>query len=76
MKSETEFDNDFGFTAVDASSMDVVVSTSEKLDELYEAIQPLLENLKKKPEKDHIYWPDRLKKVNAFSEKLKKIYEK
>jgi hypothetical protein len=36
---------------------------------------PLLKNLKQNPEKDYIFWPDRLKKVAEFEEKLKKIYE-
>jgi hypothetical protein len=79
----TDFDNDFGFTAVDANELEEVrlvkqegEKNGEKLDELYAAIKPLLLNLKQNPEKDHIFWPNRLKKVESFEKKLKEIYEK
>ena len=79
---------DFGFTAVDESELEAVqkatnevsqvtstvVTTQEKLDKLYNAITPLLNNLKKNPEKEYILWPDRLKKVEAFETHLQKIY--
>ena len=29
----------------------------QRLDKIYRAMQPLLENLKANPEKDYIYWP-------------------
>ena len=51
-----------------------VETTQEKLDKLYNAITPLLNNLKKNPEKEYILWPDRLKKVEAFETHLQKIY--
>ena len=80
---------DFGFTAVDENELEAVhtatkkaetVSSTaetiqEKLDKLYNAITPLLNNLKKNPEKEYILWPDRLKKVEAFEEHLTKIYQ-
>lgn len=72
-------DWDFGFTAMhetELESVQTVDSLQAKVDELYKAIIPLLENLKANPEKDFIKWPDRLKKVTAFEEKLRKIYEK
>jgi tRNA U34 5-carboxymethylaminomethyl modifying GTPase MnmE/TrmE len=79
---------DFGFTAVDETELEAVqkataeasevastaTTTQEKLDKLYNAITPLLENLKKNPEKEYILWPDRLKKVEAFETHLQKIY--
>lgn len=79
---------DFGFTAVDEDELqavqdakktigDVEVTANvnqEKLDKLYNAIVPLLNNLKKNPEKEYILWPDRLKKVEAFEDHLQKIY--
>ena len=49
-------------------------TTQEKLDKLYNAITPLLNNLKKNPEKEYILWPDRLAKVEAFETHLQKIY--
>jgi hypothetical protein len=76
---------DFGFTAVDESELEAVqkaaeVSTAaeaveEKLRKLYEAIQPLLKNLKANPDKDYIYWPNRIEKVQAFETHIKKIVE-
>ena len=79
---------DFGFTAVDESELEAVQkatnevsqvtstveTTQEKLDKLYNAITPLLNNLKKNPEKEYILWPDRLKKVEAFETHLQMIY--
>ena len=79
---------DFGFTAVDETELQAVQdaqkaigdteveakSTQEKLDQLYNAITPLLNNLKANPEKEYILWPDRLAKVEAFESHLQKIY--
>ena len=80
---------DFGFTAVDENELEAVqktqakaaevettvVATQEKIDKLYNAIVPLLNNLKKNPEKEYILWPDRLTKVEAFEDYLQKIYK-
>ena len=80
---------DFGFTAVDEDELEAVqkvtqkaaavestaTTTQEKLDKLYNAVMPLLNNLKKNPEKDYILWPDRLTKVEAFEDHLQKIYK-
>lgn len=80
---------DFGFTAVDEEELQAVQKTQQvaedaklasasyqdKLDRLYNAITPLLNNLKKNPEKDYILWPDRLTKVEAFETHLQKIYK-
>ena len=80
---------DFGFTAVDVQELESVQkattqldrvsntasTTQEKLDKLYNAITPLLNNLKKNPEKEYILWPDRLTKVEAFEDHLQKIYK-
>ena len=79
---------DFGFTAVDENELEAVqqvsaktaelqdtaLSTQEKLDKLYNAITPLLNNLKKNPEKEYILWPDRLNKVEQFETHLQGIY--
>ena len=79
---------DFGFTAVDESELKAVqevsakaetlganaLNTQEKLDKLYNAIQPLLINLKKNPEKEYILWPNRIEKVDQFEDYLRKIY--
>ena len=76
-------DFDFGFTAVDEDELEVVQQakttaseaehTSDKLNNLYNAILPLLANLKKNPEKDYIYWPNRVDKVEQFEELIANI---
>jgi hypothetical protein len=67
---------DFGFTAVAEHELDSVsqaATAEDKLDRLYEAIKPLLANLKKNPEKDFIKWPNRVKKVEEFEAMIAKI---
>jgi hypothetical protein len=79
---------DFGFTAVDEEDLHSVEISkkiaqesaataeqlTERLDRLYNAITPLLNNLKKNPEKEYILWPNRLKKVEEFEDFIQKIY--
>jgi hypothetical protein len=50
-------------------------STQDKLDKLYNAIIPLLTNLKANPEKEYILWPNRLTKVEEFEDMLTDIYK-
>lgn len=80
---------DFGFTAVNEDELTAVQdaqkavgdtaveakSSQDKLDRLYNAITPLLNNLKANPEKDYILWPNRLAKVEQFEDKLQEIYK-
>ena len=82
-------DFDFGFSLVDENELDVVQKISkvaeqsssnydhvqEKVDKLYSAITPLLNNLKKNPEKEYILWPNRVDKVEQFEEMLSEIYK-
>jgi hypothetical protein len=82
----TDDDFDFGFTAVDENELEVVQKAAEtasiltaeplqdKIDKLYNAIIPLLNNLKKNPEKEYIFWPNRIDKVEQFETHLLKIY--
>ena len=42
---------------------------------MYNMIQPLLNNLQKNPEKDYIYWPNRMEKVEAFGDSLTAVYK-
>lgn len=72
---------DFGFTAVTEDELEVVqtskeasTNTEERLDALYNAIMPLLNNLKANPEKEYILWPNRLEKVEQFEDHLQAIY--
>ena len=73
---------DFGFTAVNEEELEAVQkvsvaasSTEERLHNLYNAIIPLLNNLKQNPEKDYILWPNRLEKVKQFESHLQSIYK-
>lgn len=45
-----------------------------RLSKLYDAVQPLLSNLKANPEKDYIHWPKRTEKIDAFWALLTDIY--
>lgn len=78
---------DFGFTAVTEDELDSVklaaLAASDTEDyakelentisELYDAMIPLLDNLKKNHDKDYIYWPNRVEKIEEFKKKLKDI---
>ena len=73
---------DFGFNAVDEDELEAVQkvsvaaeSTEDRLHNLYNAIIPLLNNLKQNPEKDYILWPNRLEKVEQFESHLQSIYK-
>ena len=80
---------DFGFTAVDEQELQAVqkttalandaeqlaMTTQERLDKLYNAVVPLLNNLKKNPEKEYILWPNRLAKVEEFEDYIQGIYK-
>jgi hypothetical protein len=75
---------DFGFTAVDEDELQAVQSVRQeaseasetadavqaKLDKLYNAVTPLLTNLKKNPEKEYIYWPNRKEKLEEQVSKI------
>lgn len=73
---------DFGFTAVTEDELEAVqkvsasaTSAEDRLNKLYNAIVPLLNNLKKNPEKEYILWPNRSQKVEEFEDHLQKIYK-
>ena len=84
-----DFDFDFGFTAVTEDELEVVRETKaavetastdvqhlqDKIDTLYNMFQPLLNNLRLNPEKDYIYWPNRMDKIELFSDKLDTVYK-
>lgn len=84
-----DIDFDFGFTAVDELELEAVQKLSqqtqantqtvqqleEKVNRLYNAIQPLLSNLKKNPEKEYIYWPKRTVKIEQFEDALRDIIQ-
>lgn len=70
------YDFDFGFSAVNENELEIVQSAEnekKKAEILYAAILPLLSRLKENPEKDYIYWPNRLPKVQEFEKSLQQI---
>lgn len=85
----TNDDWDFGFTAVNEDELetvqkleqeksvasDKVLGLQDRLDALYSAIMPLLNNLASNPEKSYIYWPNRLEKIETFRDKLTELYK-
>lgn len=86
--SEEEL-NDFGFTAMtfdDISSIlkesqkDEIKTTEEKYQEkinsLSDIIIPLLNNLCKNPDKEYIYWPNRVEKIEKQIQKVNNILGK
>ena len=71
-------EDDFGFTFADSTELSAEVDTAtEKLEKLRAMILPLLNNLKKNPEKDMIKWngSDRVKKVDEFIKKINDLVD-
>ena len=79
---------DFGFSIVDEQELEAVQvaheqvqSTSNNVEELqarltqlYDAVQPLLNNLRQSADKEYIWWPNRLEKIEQFQDLLDGIY--
>jgi len=87
---ELDESDDFGFSAVTEDELKSVeleeIQTlqntvaaadiyQQKLNNLYAAILPLLNNLMRDPEKDYLYWPDREAKIQAFIAKIDAIVQ-
>lgn len=80
---------DFGFTAMDEDELDAVQRSAEeaieasasaaevedRINDLYNMIMPLLNNLAANPEKEYIYWPNRLTKIEEFRDRIDKVYK-
>jgi len=77
-KTTTAIDDDFdfGFSIVNEEELpkESEEALSRRLDKLYNAIQPLLNNLEANPEKEYIHWPNRIESIEKFREKLRTIY--
>ena len=85
--ANTDFTFDFGFSAVDENELEVLQSTKaeletttasskameDKINKLYNMVQPLLNNLKANPEKDYIFWPNREEIINKQIAKIQDI---
>jgi hypothetical protein len=77
MSTEDDFDFsfDFGFTTEEelkTTEYEQISNAQEKLMGLRKMILPLLNNLKKNPDKDIIKWPgdERVKNIDAFIKKM------
>ena len=79
-------DFDFGFTVVDeidevkteTQALETKIDNlQKKCDNLYFAIQPLLDNLQKNPNSDYIKWngKDRVEKIDEFRLQLQAILD-
>ena len=66
-----ELVNDFGFSFHGPKELEVI--QPDKVRTLMVLIQPLLDNLKKNPDKDYIYWPNRVAVIEEFEKKLKEL---
>lgn len=79
---------DFGFSIVDEQELEAVQVAHEqvqstsataeqlqaRLTNLYDAVQPLLNNLRQSADKEYIWWPNRLEKIEQFQDMLDRIY--
>lgn len=84
-RTEEIIDFDFGFSFIDdeieavketaVASEATVAELQERLNTLYNAVEPFLDNLCKSPEKSTIFWPDRIEKIQSYKSKLKSIVE-
>jgi len=71
-------DYDFGFSLMSEEEIKeneklletAVITESAKLEAFKNMIMPFLNNLTKNPEKEYIYWPDRVEKVKQFINKI------
>ena len=82
-------DFDFGFSAVSEDELETVEASkrvaaqseatvedlNDRLNRMFKAILPLLNNLRKDPEKQYIVWPNRVAKIDAFEAKLAAIVD-
>lgn len=68
---------DFGFTSEDELKVEVSTQVNDKAVAIRDMIMPLLNNLKKNPDKDIIKWEgkQRIKQIDAFIKKMDKLVE-
>lgn len=69
-----EEEHDFGFTFTDEEEIQTR-NIDDRAERLRKMIMPLLNNLKKNPNKDIIQWPgkDRVKKIDEFIKKMDEV---
>lgn len=70
-------DNDFGFSIVDETELDIFVKHNDKAEKLRAMIMPLLNNLKANPDKDIIRWQgaDRVRRIDEFINKMNELVD-
>lgn len=56
-----------------AAAAKSAATAQQKLDQLYKAVMPLLNNLAKDDGKEYIYWPDRTTKIKQFIARVEAI---
>jgi hypothetical protein len=68
---------DFGFTSEDELKVEVSTKVNDKATAIRDMIMPLLNNLKKNPDKDIIKWEgkQRIKQIDAFIKKMNSLVE-
>ena len=57
------------------AELERIKAIQDKMDKMYNAVIPLLNNLQKNPEKEYIFWPGRHTKVEQFRDKLTILYK-
>ena len=80
-KNYLDVDTDFDFgidfaddpTEVISQHLTTASNAQVKAETMYKMIMPLLNNLKKNPDKPNIVWPDREKKIDEFIKKLDNV---
>ena len=65
-------EDDFGFSF---ATEEDIKPNDDRAEKLRKMIMPLLNNLKKNPEKEMIVWPDRVKKIDDFIKKMNKVVD-
>lgn len=60
---------------VHADDQAAIEDLQNRLNLMYNSIVPFLDNLCKNPEKTTIFWPDRVKKIEAYKDRLLSIVE-
>jgi hypothetical protein len=67
----SEEDDDFGFSLVSEEELNADKrNVTNKLKGIRAMVMPLLKNLMKNPDKEYIYWPDRVNKIEDFIKKM------
>ena len=74
MSDITELDSDFDFGFTTMAEEDIKQEGNDKARAMYDAVMPLLANLKKDADKNPIInWPNRSTTIDKFITKLNKI---